>query len=115
MAKTTKSRAHSVLGGKSKSASKGKHPHSIHVRRGKSGGFIVTHHHAPDEDGTTPEPEDHVVPDLDSLQSHMAENMGDQGPAPAPTPPPPDAGAAAPPTGAPAGPGAGGPPVAPAM
>lgn len=72
------SRAKSALGGH---AHKGK-PHSIHVRRGKSGGFIATHHHKAEEGGMTPEPEDHVVPDLNSLQAHMASNMGDQPPAP---------------------------------
>ena len=109
MAKDThsNSRAHSVLGGshksKSKAKGKGKKPHSMHVKRGKSGGFIVTHHHQPDEAGMTQEPEDHVVPDMDSLQSHIADNMSDQGPVPAPTAP--DASAAA-------GPMAGAPPSA---
>jgi len=98
------SRSKAVLGGKGKSKSKGgKKPHSIHVKRGKSGGFIVTHHHAPDADGQTPEPEDHIVPDLDALQSHVADNMGDQGAAPPPTPEPAPA-AAAGPAPAPAGP-----------
>lgn len=79
MAKTTKSRAHSVLGGKSKSASKGKKPHSIHVRRGKSGGYIAEHHFKADSpDQPIPESEEHVLPDLEALQSHMADNMGDQ-------------------------------------
>lgn len=92
--KHTGSRAKAVLGGKGKSKSKsGKKPHSIHVKRGKSGGFIVTHHHAPDDAGVTPEPEDHVVPDLDSLHQHVDDSMGDQGPAPVPEPPTPDASA----------------------
>ena len=101
------SRAHSVLGGshksKSKSKGKGKKPHSMHVKRGKSGGFIVEHHHAPDEMGMTPDSESHVLPDLSSLQSHIADNMSDQGPAPAPAPPDPSAAA---------GPMAGAPPAA---
>jgi hypothetical protein len=106
MAKSTSSsRAHSVLGGhgKAKSSSKGKKPHSIHIKRGHSGGFIATHHHLPDENGMTPEPEDHVVPDMDSLQSHIQDNMGDQGPAPAAAPEPaPAAPAGGPPAAAPA-------------
>ena len=88
-----------------KSGSKGKHPHSIHIKRGASGGFIVTHHHKAKEGEQAQEPEDHVVPDMDQLQQHLAENMGDQ----------PDQGAepspeAAPPAQAQAGPG--GPPQA---
>lgn len=81
--KASHSRAKSAMGGK-KSGSK---PHSIHVRRGKSGGFIAHHHHMPDDDGMTPPPEEHVIPDMDSLNAHMAQNMGDQPPAPPPTPP----------------------------
>lgn len=83
MAENTRSKA--GMGGKKSSKKSGKKPHSIHVKRGKSGGFIATHHHQA-EDGQAPEPEDHVIPDLQSLQSHMAENMGDQGAAPAPSP-----------------------------
>ena len=101
------SRSKAVLGGKGKSKSKGgKKPHSMHIKRAHSGGFVVTHHHAPADDGTMPEPEDHVVPDLDSLHDHIDQNMGDQGPAP--TAPPPEAAAAAPagPAPAPAGPAA---------
>jgi hypothetical protein len=89
------SRASHVLGGKGKPKSKssGKKPHSIHVKRGKSGGFMVTHHHEPDETGVAMPSEDHVVPDLNSLHDHIDQAMGDQGPAPAT--PPPDAGASA--------------------
>ena len=108
MAKTTKSRAHSVLGGKSKSASKGKHPHSIHVRRGKSGGYIAEHHFkAESPDQPTPESEEHVLPDLEALQSHMADNMGDQPDQEAQ--PSPDAASASP--GASPTPGGGAPPA----
>jgi hypothetical protein len=54
-----------------------------------------------------PEPDQHVVPDLDALQSHVADNMGDQ--------PPMEAQAAAPAAPAPApAPAAGGPAPAPA-
>lgn len=83
------SRAKSVLGGHGKSKSKGgKKPHSMHIKRAHSGGFVVTHHHAPADDGSMSDPdEDHVVPDLDSLHDHIDQNMGDQGPAPI-TPPP---------------------------
>jgi len=88
------SRTKSAMGGSHKSKSGGK-PHSIHARRAKSGGFIATHHHKPDENGAMPEPEEHVLPDMESLQAHMASNMGDQPPAP-PAAPPAAAGGAAP-------------------
>lgn len=84
------SRSSHVLGGKGKSKSggkSGKKPHSIHVRRGHSGGFIAQHFHKPDETGAAQEPEEHVLPDMQSLQDHMASNLGDQGPAPAPAEP----------------------------
>lgn len=83
--KSSHSRAKSALGGSHKSSGK---PHSIHVRRGKSGGFIATHHHKAAAGEMAQEPEDHVVPDMDSLQQHMQAQMGDQPPAPAPQPDP---------------------------
>jgi hypothetical protein len=87
MASHSDSRSKSVLGGK-KSKSKSKsHAHSMHIHRGKSGGFVVTHHHEPDETGMTAPSEDHVVPDLDSLHQHMDASMGDQPPAPQAAPP----------------------------
>lgn len=93
--KTSHSRAKSALGGH---AHKGK-PHSIHVRRGKSGGFIATHHHKAEEGGMTPEPEEHVLPDMASVQNNLQQNLGDQPPAPQAAPP--------------AGPGAGAAPAGP--
>ena len=101
---SSSSRAHAVLGGSHKSKSKSGHkPHSMHVKRGKSGGFVVTHHHQMSDDGTMPPDEDHIAPDLQSLHDHIDANMGDQGPAP--QAPPPDQSMAA-------GPGAGAPPAA---
>ena len=76
-------------GAKSKSSkSKSHRPHSLHVKRGKSGGFIVTHHHAPADDGTQEPDEDHVVGSMDDLHQHMDDAMGDQGPAPSAAPEP---------------------------
>ena len=97
--KHTGSRAKSAMSrGKSKSSKSGKKPHSMHIRRAHSGGFVTEHHFKPDEEGITPPSEEHVQPDLDSLLSHVSQNMGDQGAAPAPSP---DASAAAaPPAGA---------------
>jgi hypothetical protein len=89
---TSHSRSSSVLGGKSKSKSSGKSkggkPHSIHVRRGKSGGFVAQHHFKGDENGAVQEPEEHVLGSMDDLQNHMQENMGDQPPAPQAPPEP---------------------------
>lgn len=94
------SRSKSVMGGgKKKSKSSGKHPHSIHVRRGASGGFIATHHQKSKPGEMEQEPEDHVLQDMPQLQQHMADHMSDQPEAPEP---PPQAAAPAP-QAAPAG------------
>ena len=105
------SRAKSVLGGhgsKSKSkSSKGKKPHELHIRAGKSGGHIVRHSFKPDADtGESPEDEEHVLPDQASMLQHVEENT-DNNPAP---PPAPDPAAAAGPAPAPAAGGAAAPP-----
>lgn len=92
------SRGKAAMGGGSKGKHKGgKHPHKIHVRRGKSGGFIAEHHFPPGEDGQMQEPEEHVLPDMQSLQAHMADNMGDQGASQPPSAPPAAGASAAPP------------------
>lgn len=92
------SRAKAVLGGKSKKSktSKGKKPHEIHIRRGKSGGFIVRHSFKPEPgaQGVMPEDEEHVLPDVDSLQQHVGEAMADQPDQATPPPPPSPTGAA---------------------
>ena len=113
MASEKSSRASHVMGGRSKKSGKksSKKPHSIHVRRGKSGGFIAEHHFKNTDPGEmNPEPEEHVLPDISSLQDHMAQHMGDQPdqqaePAPEPAPPagPPAAAAPGPAAGAPGG------------
>jgi hypothetical protein len=93
--KHSSSRAHSVLGGSHKSKgskSKNKH-HHIEIRHGKSGGHIVTHHFMPGDDGMTPDPEEHVMPDKASLMDHLDQNIPDQS---APMAPPPDAAAVSP-------------------
>ena len=90
------SRSKSTLGGKKSKSSK---PHSIHVRRGHSGGFVATHH----SKGADSEPEEHVLPDLQSLQDHMSQNMGDQPPVAPPAGPPQGGAPMAAPAGAPAG------------
>lgn len=85
MAKETVSRGKAAMGGGSKTKkSSGSKAHSMHIHRGKSGGFVVNHH--PKEPGGPVDT--HVVPDLQSLQAHLSSQMGDQGPAPPPTPDP---------------------------
>ena len=100
------SRSKAVLGGKGKSKSKGSkhHPHEIRIRKGKSGGHIVTHHELPDENGMTPDPEEHVMPDQDALLQHIQQNTDNS-----PAPQAPDPNAAAAQAGPPAA-GAGAPP-----
>lgn len=96
-------RAEAHLGGKKSKHSK-KHVHHVNVRRSHNGGYIAENHHDPDPDtGETPPMEEHTLPDMDSVQQHMAESMPQEAP--------PDESAAASP--APAG-GAAPPPPAPA-
>lgn len=104
------SRAKAVLGGHGKSrskSSKGKKPHELHIRAGKSGGHIVRHSFKPDADtGEAQDDEEHVLPDQASMIQHVADNT-DNTPAPSPMPdaaaqaqgPAPAAGGAAPPPG----------------
>lgn len=85
MAKETVSRGKAAMGGGSKTKkSSGAKAHSMHIHRGKSGGFVVNHH--PKEAGGPVDT--HVIPDLQALQAHLSSQMGDQGPAPAPSPDP---------------------------
>jgi hypothetical protein len=99
--KHSSSRAKAAMGSKKSGKKSGKKPHSLHIKRGKSGGFIVTHHHKPSDDGSPTDDEDHVIPDLDSLHNHVDDTMGDQEPAPAPSPDMSQAAAAAPMPGGP--------------
>jgi hypothetical protein len=117
MAEEKTSRAHSAMSGGSKKSSKKsktkKHPKEIHIRRGKSGGFIAKHIHDadPNSPDTAPEPdEEHVLPDLEALHSHMDANMGDQAPVPQAAPSP-DMSQAGPAAAGAAAPGPGGPPA----
>lgn len=76
------SRAHAAMGGK-KSSKKhsGKKVVEIHIRPGKSGGFIVKHDIKPDKKDNTmmstadsPSSEEHVVPDMPSLLQHIQDH-----------------------------------------
>lgn len=107
MAEEKNSRAHSAMSGGSKKSSKKsktkKHPKEVHIRRGKSGGFIAKHIHDtdPNSPDTAPEPdEEHVLPDMDALHQHLDANMGDQAAAPQAEPAP-DPSAAPAPAGGP--------------
>lgn len=101
--KHTSTRGKSGMGGGKKSSKKtGKKAHEMHIKRGKSGGFIATHHF--DNSGKGPDeppdmPEDHVIPDAASLGQHVQDQMGDQGPAPQAPPEQAQAGPVAPPQG----------------
>ena len=91
MADERRDRGKGTMGGKGKKkkASKGgkKRVHKMTIRHAKSGGYIVEHHAKP-ENGQTPEPpEEHAVPDMEGLQQHVADNMG-QEPEPQQAPPP---------------------------
>ncbi len=73
------SRAHAAMGGKKsdKKHSSGKKVIEIHIRPGKSGGFIVKHDLKHEDKhnimGNVPMPtsEEHVVPDMPSLINHV--------------------------------------------
>lgn len=83
-----KSRASDVLGGAGHKEGKKKHKvHAIHSRRAKSGGYIAEHHFQPEEPTEaggptppTPLPEEHVVPNMEALQAHMAQHLPEQEP-----------------------------------
>lgn len=89
------------LGKDAKSKPKKTHVHEVSVKRGASGGFVHTHHHADEHGNHTHTTGPHVMADQDSMHDDLDTQMGDQ----------PDAGAPpAPAAGAPA-PGAGAPPA----
>jgi hypothetical protein len=75
------SRAKSAMGGKSGKRT-GKPVHHMHIRRGKSGGFVVEHPNqnsaAQMMSGADSGPEQHSVPDLQALHAHLDSHMGDQ-------------------------------------
>lgn len=74
-------------GGRGKSSKSAARPSEMHIKRGHTGGFIVTHHHK----HPAAEPSTHAVQDTEQLLQHVQDNMGDQPPtgsAPAPAAPP---------------------------
>lgn len=108
-----KSKVSSVLGGSKptkKSGGKksgGKHKvKRMTIHHAKNGGYIISHdmENEPDEPGESSDPEEHIAPDMNSLQGHVAEHMAqpEAGPEPSPSP----AGAPPAPPAAPAAPAA---------
>lgn len=69
-----------VMGGLSKPKGGGKKSaaktHSIHIRRADGGGFIAKHE-LMGKDGETGTAE-HILPNMDALQGHVQQAMGDQ-------------------------------------
>ncbi len=64
-----------------KPAKKVKKVKGMHVRKATSGGFIVKHdmdNVGGPSDGKMPEQEEHAVPDMAALQSHMQDHMGEE-------------------------------------
>jgi hypothetical protein len=81
------SRAKSAMSGKKSSKKRtGRKVREMHIKPGKSGGYLVRHDLEPQskEDmmnamqGGDSNTEDHSVPDLASMQSHIAEHMPEQ-------------------------------------
>lgn len=92
MSKVEGARAMRAMGAekKEKGSSKSeKKVHKMEIRHGASGGYIVTHHQKPKAESMmsgAQEPQEHVIPDAEALQQHVAANMGDSEPAPGASP-----------------------------
>lgn len=78
--KSTRASASMGKGGKKKSKSKSqkKHVHEMSIRHSANGGYIAKHSFKPGADGMPQEPEEHALPDMDSLASHVQDNMQPQ-------------------------------------
>jgi hypothetical protein len=74
MAEEKAAPAKKVMGGKSKKKKSGKVKH-MHIRHATSGGYIVGHDMAQTPGQPMQEPEEHAVPDIAALQSHVQEHM----------------------------------------
>lgn len=73
-------RGESAMGGKKSKAHKAKSttkkPHEMHIRRSANGGYISKHiHKQPAGAAEMPEPEEHTIPDISSLQQHVGDHM----------------------------------------
>jgi len=78
----SEARARAALGGHKGGAHKAHkgHVHSVHVRRAAGGGFIAKNEREqdPNDPGMGGPPEEHVLPDQESLVQHMQDHLGDQ-------------------------------------
>lgn len=86
MAEHKESRAKSAMSGKKSSKKRtGRKVREMHIKPGKSGGYLVRHDLEPQSkddmmnamQGGDSNTEDHSVPDLPSMQAHIAEHMPD--------------------------------------
>ena len=108
MAKESRAKAAMGGGGKKSSSKKSKKHkvHKMHIRHAANGGYIAEHEAPPsqDPDAAMEPSEEHALPDMQSLQAHIADHMAQPGqpapaapggaPAPAPSPAPAPAGPA---------------------
>lgn len=88
MAEHKESRAKSAMSGKKSSKKRtGRKVREMHIRPGKSGGYIVRHDLEPHskedimnaiQSGDN-NMEEHAVPDMDSLKDHIEQNLPEQG------------------------------------
>ena len=85
----TKKRGETVMGGgkKSKKKSKKKPVHEMRIRHAANGGYIAKHSFKPRPGEQPEEDEEHAIPDVNSLQDHVADHMSTP-PAPSPVPSP---------------------------
>jgi hypothetical protein len=82
------SRAHAAMGGKKSGKRTGRKVRGMYVKPGKSGGYVVKHDLEPQskEDAMnammggqdSPNTEEHAVPDLASMQAHLAQHLPEQ-------------------------------------
>lgn len=73
------SRSKAGMGGGKSGKSHKPSAHEIHIKRAHGGGFIVKHHKKKKAGQIDmEEPQEHVVPDMDQLQQHVADHMSDQ-------------------------------------
>lgn len=80
-------RGESAISGKKSSHKKSsKHVHEMRIRHTANGGYIAAHHPKPGAEGP-PDPEEHGVPDLASLQEHVGQHMAPEGDMGQPAPP----------------------------
>lgn len=76
------SRAKSAMSGGHKSSGKrtGRPTHGMHIKRGKSGGFIAKHEQDPADMAAVMGGgnDEHAIPDLQALHNHIDQHFGDQ-------------------------------------